>query len=199
MEKLRSYISIVKDRFNPQLSDDAAQLLERHYEKCRMAESSTIPVTVRFLESMIRLSQAHARLMYRDVVFLEDAVAVVRIMESSAFAYGGFDGGVDDVENILYCDPMTMDFVPNPDMEFDVFMYRILKRYGMQDCMAEARRRSALEYLNAGPNCSSEGWISVENPRDANNPFAAAVEEDHYGRFRFNTNQDNVQTKKRRT
>ena len=92
MEKLRAYIAIVKDRFRPIISDEAATLLETHYEKVRSAQSFTIPITVRFLESLIRLSQAHARLMYRNTVTLEDAIAVLRIMECSAMCYGGFDG-----------------------------------------------------------------------------------------------------------
>ncbi|OEU15123.1 MCM-domain-containing protein, partial [Fragilariopsis cylindrus CCMP1102] len=83
MEKLRAYIAIVKDRFRPIISDEAATLLETHYEKVRSAQSFTIPITVRFLESLIRLSQAHARLMYRNTVTLEDAIAVLRIMECS--------------------------------------------------------------------------------------------------------------------
>ncbi|EEC43282.1 predicted protein, partial [Phaeodactylum tricornutum CCAP 1055/1] len=57
MEKLRAYIAVVKERFLPVISDEAATLLERHYEKCRSSQSNTIPVTVRFLESLIRLSQ----------------------------------------------------------------------------------------------------------------------------------------------
>ena len=95
MEKLRAYISIVKDRFQPVISDDAAILLERHYEKVRSCQSSVIPVTVRFLEPLIRLTQAHARLMYRNEATLQDAVAVLRVMECSAYAYGGFDGNVN--------------------------------------------------------------------------------------------------------
>lgn len=94
IEKLRAYISIVKDRFQPIISNGAALLLERHYEKVRSAQSFVIPVTVRLLESLIRLTQAHARLMYRNTATLEDAISVLRVMECSAYAYGGFDGNV---------------------------------------------------------------------------------------------------------
>jgi DNA replicative helicase MCM subunit Mcm2 (Cdc46/Mcm family) len=68
MEKSRAYIAVVGHRFHPTLSDDAATLLEKHFERCHLSESATIPVNVRFLESIIRLSQAHARLMYRNEV-----------------------------------------------------------------------------------------------------------------------------------
>ena len=196
MDKLRAYISIVKDRFNPALGEDAALLLQRHYEKCRSAESTTIPITVRFLESIIRLSQAHARLMYRDAVQLEDAVAVLRIMECSAFAYGGFDANVDDVQNVLYCDPMTMDFSPNADIDFLAFEVQILERYGLIDRMNRDDRIKALEYMNGGAVAAEGGWGNDGRPAgDGNSQWQSyaqqnmqsSVHEDHYGRMHFST------------
>lgn len=189
MDKLRAYISIVKDRFNPALGEDAAILLERHYEKCRSTESDTIPITVRFLESMIRLSQAHARLMYRDVVTLEDAIAVVRIMECSAFAYGGFDGMVDDVHNILYRDPMTMEFSGQADVEFLVFELQILERYGLIERMNPGDRRKALDYMNGSSHAASSGWgdSNGSSPWQAHaqQSLQQTVQQDHYGRMQF--------------
>jgi DNA helicase MCM9 len=191
MDKLRAYISIVKDKFNPTLSSDAALLLERHYEKCRSAENQTIPVTVRFLESMIRLSQAHARLMWRNAVTLEDAVAVIRIMECSAFCYGGFDGQVEDVHNVLYQDPMTMEFSPNADLEFLAFMVKILERYGLIDRMPPGDRRKALEYINAGVVADGSSWDNRASQNDSSWQTHAQsnmnAHEDHYGRYHFNT------------
>jgi hypothetical protein len=186
MEKLRAYISIVKDRFHPALSDAAAILLERHYEKVRSAPSFVIPVTVRFLESLIRLTQAHARLMYRNVATLEDAVAVLRVMECSAYAYGGFDGSVDDLENVMYCDPMSMDACSlPPDEDFVVFEYHMLKRYDMLNYMGDNRRTQAQELLEGDANAScpegARNWNELENPRDRDN----TVVQDHYGRSYF--------------
>ena len=168
MEKLRSYISHVKE-LQPVMSDGAALLLESHYEKCRSSPGTTIPVTVRFLESIIRLSQAHSRLMYRKDVTLQDAVAVLQVMECTAFAYGGFDGSVDDFENAMYCDPMTVDFSPEADLDFLCFEYRILERYGMLNFMDDDRRRKALAALGTTTNGSggnSGGWNDMENARD---------------------------------
>jgi len=186
MEKLRAYISIVKDRFHPVVSDCAALLLERHFEKMRMAGSSTIPITVRFLESMIRLSQAHARLMYRHMVTLEDACAVLRIMECSAMCYGGFDGNVDDLESAMYQDPMTMDFSSNADIEFLCFEYQVLEKYGMLDRMLIDRRIAANKYMNdaMGVAANHSGWQGVANRHDR---IPAPLEVDHYGRVRFST------------
>jgi DNA helicase MCM9 len=189
MEKLRAYIAIVKDRFRPIISDEAATLLEAHYEKVRSAQSFTIPVTVRFLESLIRLSQAHARLMYRNTVTMEDAVAVLRIMECSAMCYGGFDGNVVDPENILYMDPMHMDTcIYQPDEEFVVFEYNILKRYNMLEYMSNDLRNKALALLEGEDDndaySQNEIWSNINNPRDRQ----TTITEDHYGRSYFSPN-----------
>lgn len=163
----RSYISYVRDKFQPVMSDDAALLLERHYEKARSAQSATIPVTVRFLESLIRLSQAHARLMFRDEVILDDAVAVIRVMECTAFAYGGFDGDVSDAENVLYTDPMSIDFSVQPDVDFLCFKAQILQRYSLQDRLSHDQYRLVNEAL--GNSCGGPGyqeWNAMESDRD---------------------------------
>jgi hypothetical protein len=187
MEKLRAYIAVVKDRFQPVMSDEAALLLEEHYEKVRSAQSFSIPVTVRFLESLIRLSQAHARLMFRNSVTLEDAVAVLRVMECSAYAYGGYDGNVSDPENILYSDPMHTDaYLDLPDEDFVVFEYNILKRYKMLEYMSNDSRNQALALLegddgNEAYNSPNGTWDNIKNPHDRQ----TNVTEDHYGRSYF--------------
>jgi len=192
MEKLRAYVAMVKERFNPTLSDDAATLLEKHYERCRLSASATIPVTVRFLESIIRLSQAHARLMYRNEVILQDAVAVLRVMECSAFAYGGFDGNVPDVDNILYCDPMTMDFSTEVDLDFLCFEYKVLKLYGLLDRLSAEQQTVALNLMGGGDDDDgNQGWSPIANAREAASqqqpPYTGGgqVETDHYGRLHF--------------
>lgn len=181
LEKLRAYISIVKDAFHPAMSDEAALLLEKHYEKCRSSQSNTIPVTVRFLESLIRLSQAHARLMYRGTTTLQDAVAVVQIMECSAFAYGGFEGlSSDNYQDILYRDPMAVGFVDDPDLDFVCFEYRILQRYDMLDAMDPGRRKQAMD---ATVTNNDTGWNDVQRHQ------GVSTCEDHYGRDQFDMTQ----------
>lgn len=64
IDKLRAYIATIKSCFHPTISPNASMLLERHYSECRMSEYIEVQVTVRLLESLIRLSQANARLMH---------------------------------------------------------------------------------------------------------------------------------------
>jgi DNA replicative helicase MCM subunit Mcm2 (Cdc46/Mcm family) len=215
MEKLRAYIAIVKERFQPTMSNEPAMLLERHYEKCRSQASKTIPVTVRFLESLIRLCQAHARLMFRNTVTLEDAVAVIQVMESSAFAYGGFDGvDATDYNSVMYQDPMNTDFSPEADLDFILFEYRILKRYDMLMYMDDTRRRQAIAEFEREtiPANNNDSWQNFDNnlgqigyytsqsnpPTFANsdrtgNAFFTQTQptmsEDHYGRLHPSSTQ----------
>jgi len=137
MEKLRLYIACVKEKFQPVLSPEAVTLLQRHYQRCReYQEKSSIHITVRFLESLIRLSQAHARLMYRNTVELQDAVAVILIMECSAATSGGLQGdgySMDDPTDYLFHPPMQSEF-PSDEEADDIFKREqgiVLKRYNM--------------------------------------------------------------------
>lgn len=171
MDKLRAYISYVRESYQPDLGDEAATLLENHYEKLRSAQSFTIPVTVRFLESLIRLSQAHARLMCHGHVKLDDAVAVIRVMECTAFAYGGFDdSNVENYEDILYCDPMTIDFSEEADLDFLCFKARILERYRMQSLMSPEENQRVATAQAPSLSCSnqkpcSDGWEEIGQAR----------------------------------
>jgi DNA helicase MCM9 len=136
MEKLRAYIATVKSQFKPRISPSAAKMLQAHYQACRMNQSSTVQVTVRLFEALIRLSQAHARLMFRNIVTLQDAVAVILLMECSAWSVGGFNAS--DIEAPFNQDPM--DDFPN-DLDCDeLFMQEqkaLLSRYGLTDEVSE--------------------------------------------------------------
>jgi DNA helicase MCM9 len=211
MEKLRAYISVVKDKFRPRIAYEAALLLESHYEMVRSAQSSVIPVTVRFLESLIRLTQSHARLCYRDKAELFDAVCVLRIMEASAYAYGGFDAP-------SYTDPMRMDVdYLEPDDSHAVFEYNLLKRYNMVKYMKPKRRNKAMSILEGmGFGVDGDGGPGVGGDSSGdgrNNDYDGSCnagtnmqsqtqyDKDHYGRDYPTTNQDypwSTQSKKRR-
>ena len=78
---MRNYISWVRGEFHPQLSGQAAILLQRYYELRRRKlqiisgaeEDQAVAgrTTLRLLESLIRLTQAHARLMARNITIVE--------------------------------------------------------------------------------------------------------------------------------
>lgn len=64
--------------------------------KLKIFEGKT---TIRALESLVRLSQAHSRLMFRDRVEAFDAICVIILMES-AF-YTGLLGSISVKDYIL--------------------------------------------------------------------------------------------------
>ena len=65
VEELKGYILFVQRNFTPLLSSEAQLILTRYYQYVRGHNNSVAQATVRLLESLIRLGQAHARLMMR--------------------------------------------------------------------------------------------------------------------------------------
>ncbi|XP_068433682.1 DNA helicase MCM9 isoform X2 [Clinocottus analis] len=83
MEKMKAYFSLIK-RLQPQLSEEANIILTRYYQLQRRSDGrNPARTTIRMLESLSRLAEAHARLMYRQTVTIEDAVMAVSVMECS--------------------------------------------------------------------------------------------------------------------
>ena len=134
MEKLRTYIATIREKFHPIVSPEAAELLEKHYSLCRQQKNGQSLITVRFLESLIRLSQAHARLMYRDTVLLEDAVAVILLMECTAAASSNtssYENQFEFDEVLLAKNPIDSEFLPfdEVDSQFEKEKQLLLRRY----------------------------------------------------------------------
>lgn len=85
--RLRQYVAWAKER---RLDEDdeagSATLLQTYFGKLRstsLSTGGTGGVTARTLESLVRLSQAHAKLMNHRCVQIEDAVAVVLLHRAS--------------------------------------------------------------------------------------------------------------------
>jgi len=85
-ELLKKYISYAKMNARPKLSDDAAKRLEDYYLEMRQAgdtSDSPIAITARQLESLIRLTESHARIALRAEASVEDADAAIRLLKES--------------------------------------------------------------------------------------------------------------------
>eukprot|EP01127_Copromyxa_protea_P006772 TRINITY_DN1675_c0_g2_i1.p1 TRINITY_DN1675_c0_g2~~TRINITY_DN1675_c0_g2_i1.p1 ORF type:complete len:320 (-),score=65.33 TRINITY_DN1675_c0_g2_i1:62-964(-) len=83
---LRKYIGYAKKYCpSPTLSPEACDILQEFYLSLRENQSTSdyTPITTRQIESMVRLSEARARLELRDVVTKQDAEDVVQIVRQS--------------------------------------------------------------------------------------------------------------------
>ncbi|KAM5246056.1 DNA helicase MCM8 isoform 2-T2 [Ctenodactylus gundi] len=82
---LRKYIGYARQYVNPRLSPEAAQVLQDFYLELRKQSQrlNSSPITTRQLESLIRLTEARARLELREKATKEDAEDIVEIMKYS--------------------------------------------------------------------------------------------------------------------
>ncbi|KAF3824687.1 hypothetical protein GH733_010021 [Mirounga leonina] len=82
---LRKYIGYARQYVYPRLSTEAAQILQDFYLELRKQSQwlNSSPITTRQLESLIRLTEARARLELREEATKEDADDIVEVMKYS--------------------------------------------------------------------------------------------------------------------
>ncbi|KAL2903150.1 putative DNA helicase MCM9 [Bienertia sinuspersici] len=125
LSMLRKYINYVKGHFKPVITKDAERVISSYYQlQRRSGTDNAARITVRMLESLIRLAQAHARLMFRNKVNQLDAITAILCIESSMTT----SVIVDSVGNALHS-----NFAENPDEEYKKQEELILKKLGL-DC-----------------------------------------------------------------
>ncbi|MEE3489649.1 minichromosome maintenance protein MCM [uncultured Methanobrevibacter sp.] len=81
-ELLRKYIAYARRNVNPQLTDEANEVLKEFYVSTRNSnpeEQGAVPITARQLEAIIRLSEASAKIKLKEFVEKEDAEKAVRL------------------------------------------------------------------------------------------------------------------------
>ena len=86
---LMAYLNYIRE-LTPTLTNEVSKLIERFYQKMRsMASSDTdsLPVGIRQLEAIIRMSQAHAKLFFREKVEEADVKAVFDLLGKSYMSF----------------------------------------------------------------------------------------------------------------
>ncbi|KAG8959889.1 hypothetical protein FRC03_007333 [Tulasnella sp. 419] len=89
IETLSAYITYARSKIQPKLSNEASAELVSSYVALRSmgedprTKERRITATTRQLESMIRLSEAHARMRFSDTVDLEDVQEANRLMREA--------------------------------------------------------------------------------------------------------------------
>ncbi|CAF3822831.1 unnamed protein product [Adineta steineri] len=82
---LQKYIAYARRYVKPRLTHDAIDILKKFYFELRVAHQrdGTTPITLRQLESLMRLTEARAKLELREQCTKSDALDVIQIMRAS--------------------------------------------------------------------------------------------------------------------
>ena len=94
---LRKYVALAK-RIYPVMTDEAMAIIEKKYLEIRKtgeAAGSSVPITPRQLEAIIRLAEAGARLRLGEAVTADDADRAVHIVEYWMGKVAGEEGRFD--------------------------------------------------------------------------------------------------------
>jgi len=99
---LKRYVAYAKT-LTPRLSDESAQSISKFFLELRKAGGeSSIQITPRQLESLIRESEARAKLMLRDIVMKEDVEVVIALFRSSLSQAGlDVETGKTDIDILM--------------------------------------------------------------------------------------------------
>lgn len=95
---LRKLIAYARQYVHPRLSEDSKKVIKTFYLKLRQRSAgdiSSATVTHRLLESIIRLSEARARVELREVVTAEDVLDAIDIIEETL--HGSLYSGPDTI------------------------------------------------------------------------------------------------------
>ncbi|KAI0063102.1 MCM-domain-containing protein [Artomyces pyxidatus] len=104
IDKMKRYISYCKSKCAPRLSPNAQEMLSSHFVQLRKQvqmveqdndERSSIPITVRQLEAIIRMSESLAKLSLSPVVQLhhvEEAIRLFKFSTMDAVSAGSVEG-----------------------------------------------------------------------------------------------------------
>jgi DNA replication licensing factor MCM5 len=106
---LKKYIAYSRQRCQPRLSNDAAEMLKNQYVKFRSniaqnkptAGPTNIPMTVRQLEAIVRISEALARMELSSVAHTSHVLEAIRLFQVSTYraaTTGVTEGGVGSVD-----------------------------------------------------------------------------------------------------
>merc|ERR1712151_1317699 len=99
--ELRKYISYCRNRCSPRISADAAEVLKNHYITIRAAmkqEKATIPITVRQLEAIIRMSESLAKMELCEDVNIGHVEEALRLFTVSTLDTANKDRGLVGID-----------------------------------------------------------------------------------------------------
>eukprot|EP00871_Galdieria_phlegrea_P005924 jgi/Galph1/819/GphlegSOOS_G5461.1 len=178
VEEMQMYIYFVKESSHPELTCSAQRIVSKYYTMQRQVTSrNAARTTVRFLESLIRLAQAHARLLFRKLAVVQDAIYAIFVTESSAFG-----------NNVLQLerDLQTGETFENSDSWYQKYAKAVLERMELGDSidpneyLSDTKQLLLFEFLED----YSKGFFSQEEQGTQN---VIAARRENYRRVSFSS------------
>jgi DNA replication licensing factor MCM5 len=98
VSELRKYISYCRSKCQPRISKEAGDVLKNHYvairKEMRQDAKSSIPITVRQLEAIVRMSESLAKMELNDSVSISHVEEALRLFTVSTLDSANKDRGV---------------------------------------------------------------------------------------------------------
>ena len=83
---IRKYIAYAKKYVFPELTEEASKKIKEYYVKTRTSSNEKLPLTPRYLETLIRLSEASARVRLSQKIEIVDVENAIDILEYSLWS-----------------------------------------------------------------------------------------------------------------
>ncbi|KRX84569.1 DNA helicase MCM9 [Trichinella sp. T6] len=153
-DKIKTYIKVVKS-IEPSISEGAEKVLTQYFMKQRSNVNREEGLTtVRMLDSLIRLAQAHARLMFRDIVTVQDALMATIFIELT----------LKDLSLLVTPDPLQSIFPSDPEADYKQFEMLMLEVLGLDGQLNSGNSKGD---WNIKMNTNSE----ISTPKDSKQSF----------------------------
>ncbi|KRZ97653.1 DNA helicase MCM9 [Trichinella sp. T8] len=159
-DKIKTYIKVVKS-IEPSISEGAEKfdypciVLTQYFMKQRSNVNREEGLTtVRMLDSLIRLAQAHARLMFRDIVTVQDALMATIFIELT----------LKDLSLLVTPDPLQSVFPSDPEADYKQFEMLMLEVLGLDGQLNSGDSKGD---WNIKMNTNSE----ISTPKDSKQSF----------------------------
>ena len=135
------------------------RILSRYYHCQRQADlRNAARTTIRLLESLIRLAQAHARLMFREFVTVQDAIVAVTCVECS----------MQNSALLGSMNALHTRFPDDPQEEYSRQAKLVLKRLNLEDMIRSIDTATSIENNKGdGAENSSDTENNILSPNES--------------------------------
>jgi len=139
---LKGYIAYCKSRCAPTLSDDATKRIQSFYvsirQEHRKAASPTVPITVRQLQSIIRIAESLAKMRLSATVTVDDAKEAIRLFKVSTFHSSQFGLKVGTVADDTVMDSIRQMITINTSIPTQLLYVTLIKKNFVTETICHA-------------------------------------------------------------